>query len=67
MYIFLPTPKNGVGKKGDIRFLYSQNELNSGFSTIQLVIILGYLIYRTTFTLFLFFTVLFGHLVDIFP
>ncbi len=30
---------------------YSQNELNNGYlSTIQLVIILGYLIYRKNFT-----------------
>ena len=32
--------------------IYSQNELNNGYlTTIQLVIILGYLIYRKTFTL----------------
>ena len=31
--------------------IYSQNELNNGYlTTIQLVIILGYLIYRKTFT-----------------
>nr|MCR4890740.1 hypothetical protein [Lachnospiraceae bacterium] len=31
--------------------IYSQNELNNGYlTTIQLIIILGYLIYRKTFT-----------------